>query len=218
MSVALAPEIEMKLAGVAAVALAGSPFAKPRLWKHAVVRVELGNMPRAVARATFIGEAKANALDALARETLARRVEPGHVLLFILGDGETFATATILDLDLATALRRHETSLRRAAAPSKAPEDATTPALAAPVSSCGQGPITAPEAPALDTTEDDMPTNESPGVTNPATHPATSTPATHIPGAPADPTAPVTWVGTEPGDHERPGVPAAPPPAPPEEP
>lgn len=64
-------------------------FAPPARWGLAVVVARFGEAPRVVDRVAFAAELRANDLEALAHEAIARRVPPNHVLVYLeIDDGE----------------------------------------------------------------------------------------------------------------------------------
>jgi sarcosine oxidase gamma subunit len=99
-----APAVVHELAMLVAPLLIASPFARRERWGSAVV-VLSPEERRVTSRGDFAGWLAANALHAQARECSARRVPPGHVLVWISADTAEAAIARFVVLDLAAAAR-----------------------------------------------------------------------------------------------------------------
>lgn len=95
-----------KLAGLCAIALAGTPFAKPRTWPLAVIVIRADERPVAKLRGDFAGWLRAHDLTGPSRECLRREVPPGSVLVWIEVDAPSVAAAQFFSFDLRSALAR----------------------------------------------------------------------------------------------------------------
>ena len=99
----LAPEVRAKLTGLVALALLGSPFETPSMWRHAVAVLTPEGV-HVTSRADHASHLLAADLRAQAHETTARRVPSGCLLVWLEADAENVACAGFVLLDLRAAL------------------------------------------------------------------------------------------------------------------
>ena len=94
-----------KLATLVAPALLGSSFRDPKRWPFAVAVVRAEGVTL-TSRGDHAHWLAANDLGAMAKECIARRVKPGHMLVWLDVEAPGIESATgFLVFDLATAVR-----------------------------------------------------------------------------------------------------------------
>lgn len=98
------PDVSNGLLSLVAPALVGSPFERRARWGSAVVVIR-PEEKRVTSRGDFAHWLASNDLHTAAKECIARKVPPGHVLVWLEVDVPDVAAAGFVVFDLAGAAR-----------------------------------------------------------------------------------------------------------------